>query len=45
MFRNRGEVPNINVGKGIDLGENEGYSAPHYSHYWNGRFIIIKYIL
>lgn len=43
MFRNRGEVPNINVGKGIDLGENEGYSAPNYSHYWNGRFIIIKY--
>ncbi len=40
MFRNRGEVPNIDIGKG---NENGGYSAPHYSHYWNGRFIIIQY--
>ena len=40
MFRNRGEVPNIDIGK--DNG-NGGYSAPHYSHYWNGRFIIIHY--
>ncbi len=39
MFRNRGEVPNINT----NTGEDGGYSAPHYSHYWNGRFIIIKY--
>lgn len=34
MFRNRGSTPNIN---------NNGYNAPHYSNYWNGRFIIIQY--
>lgn len=40
MFRNRGEVPNINTGNN---GGNGGYSSPHYSHYWNGRRIVIKY--
>ncbi|MGN1270565.1 MAG: hypothetical protein ACI4UX_00995 [Clostridia bacterium] len=41
MFRNRGEMPSINTGNNA---ENEGgYSAPHYSNYWNGRFIIIQY--
>lgn len=44
MFRNRGEVPNINTNTdGNDSRENRGYSAPHYSHYWNGNFIIIQY--
>ena len=39
MFRNRGEMPNINGG-----GENNGgFSAPHYLNYWNGRWIIIRY--
>lgn len=37
MIRNRGETPNINTNN------NQGYSAPHYRHYWNGRFVIIKY--
>ncbi len=31
MFRNRGEVPNIDIGQ--DNG-NGGYGVPHYSHYW-----------
>lgn len=38
MYRNRGEVPDINTDS-----DNGGYSAPHYSNYWNGRFIIIQY--
>ena len=40
MFRNRGEVPNIDIGK--DNG-NGGYSAPHYSHYWGRRRYFIIY--
>lgn len=40
MFRNRGELPNI----GNEPSEG-GYRAPHYRHYWNGRFIIIYYDL
>lgn len=40
MFRNRGEVPNIDIGK--DNG-NGGYGVPHYSHYWRHRYIIIHY--
>lgn len=41
MFRNRGGMPSINTDNNA---ENEGgYSAPHYSNYWNGRFFIIKY--
>ena len=41
MFRNRGEVPNIDIGK--DNG-NGGYSAPYYSHYWRRhRDFIIHY--
>lgn len=40
MFRNRGELPNINVGNN---NSNNGYSVPHYSHYWNGRFVVIQY--
>lgn len=39
MFRNRGELPNINN----NSNNNTGYSAPHYSHYWNGRYFIIYY--
>ena len=42
MFRNRGEVPDINTGAG-ESKDNGGYSAPHYSHYWNRRFMIIQY--
>ncbi len=42
MFRNRGEVPDINTDVG-GSGDNGGYSAPHYSHYWSGRFMIIQY--
>lgn len=38
MFRNRGELPSI----GTEPSES-GYHAPHYRHYWNGRFIIIYY--
>ena len=38
MFRNR----RIIFGKGEDE-ENCGYNPLHYSHYRNGRFIIIKY--
>ena len=41
MFRNRGEVPNINIGQ--EDNKSSGYSAPHYSNYWNGRFIIVNY--
>ena len=41
MFRNRGKLPNIN--NGGNNGNNGGYNAPHYSHYWNGRFIVIRY--
>lgn len=40
MFRNRGELPNIDIGN--DNG-NSGYNAPHYSHYWRHRYIIIHY--
>lgn len=41
MFRNRGEVPNIDIGKDNSDG---GYSAPHYSHYWRRhRYFIIHY--
>ncbi len=43
MFRNRGKLPNINVKSNHENNRKEGYSAPHYSHYWNGNFIIIKY--
>ena len=41
MFRNRGEIPNIEIPTGND-GEG-GYRAPHYSHYWNGGYFIIHY--
>ena len=40
MFRNRGELPNIDIGN--DNG-NSGYNVPHYSHYWRHRYIIIHY--
>lgn len=40
MFRNRGNLPNIDIGK--DNG-NGGYSAPHYSHYWGRRRYFIIY--
>lgn len=43
MFRNRGGTPNINPGGNKGNGGRGGYRAPHYSHYWNGRFIIIRY--
>lgn len=39
MFRNRGEIPTINT----NTSEGGGFSAPHYSHYWNGRIWIINY--
>ena len=41
MFRNRGETPDINIGQEND--ESSGYSAPHYSRYWNGRYFIVNY--
>lgn len=47
MFRNRGSLPNINIG---NIGDNNsganqknGYDAPHYSHYWNGNYIMVTY--
>lgn len=40
MYRNRGEVPNISRSDGNG---NGGYGVPDYTHFWNGRFIIIKY--
>ena len=40
MFRNRGEVPNIDIGQ--DNG-NGGYGVPHFSHYWRHRYIFIHY--
>ena len=44
MFRNRGEVPNVDIGQ--DNG-NGGYGVPHYSHYWRRygyyRYYIIHY--
>ncbi len=40
MFRNRGEIPNLDLGNSK---ENKEYSAPHYRNYWNGKFIIVKY--
>ena len=47
MFRNRGSLPNINMG---NIGDNNsganqknGYDAPHYSHYWNGNYIMVTY--
>lgn len=42
MFRNRGELPNINTNTDSD-NKSGGYSAPHYSHYWNGNFVVIQY--
>lgn len=41
MFRNRGEIPNIQIPK--DNNGEGGYRAPHYSHYWNGRYYVIHY--
>ena len=38
MFRNRGEVPDVSPNEG-----GGGYGAPHYTHYWPRRFIIIRY--
>lgn len=47
MFRNRGSLPNINMGNVIDNKssqiENKGYNAPHYTHYWNRNYIIVTY--
>ncbi len=43
MFRNRGSVPNIEIGKNGKDNDNNGYNVPHYSNYWNGNFIIIRY--
>ncbi len=43
MFRNRGSTPNINIPNNSDGSKNSGYSAPHYSNYWNYRFFIIYY--
>lgn len=37
MFRNRGELPNISNSA------DGGYRAPHYSNFWNGRYIVIRY--
>lgn len=48
MFRNRGEIPNINKGEnntnnGINTGDQKGgYSAPHYTFY-RRRILFIKY--
>ena len=36
MFRNRGPMPNI-------PNNNGGFNLPHYSHFWRGRYIIIRY--
>lgn len=41
MYRNRGELPNINTNTGNN--GNGGYNVPHYSHYWNGRYVIVQY--
>ena len=43
MFRNRGEMPNINPNIGGNDNGGMGYRVPHYSHYWNGRFIVVHY--
>ncbi len=37
MFRNRGDLPNITNRQG------GGFSAPHYTRYWTGRFWVIHY--
>ena len=42
MFRNRGELPNINTNAGGNIRKG-GYSAPHYTHYWRQRYIIVRY--
>ena len=43
MFKNRGEMPNINPNIGGNDNGGMGYRVPHYSHYWNGRFIVVHY--
>lgn len=47
MFRNRGSLPNINMGNignnNIAPNGNEGYHAPHYTNYRNGNYIIVTY--
>lgn len=43
MFRNRGELPNIDISTNNNNNEHRGYGVPHYSNYWRGRFIVIKY--
>ncbi len=47
MFRNRGSVPNINIGNIGDNNsgpnQNDGYNAPHYTNYWTRNYIIVTY--
>lgn len=45
MFRNRGSLPNVGRGGGGKGGHGKtgGFGAPHYHHYWNGRFVVIQY--
>lgn len=47
MFRNRGSVPNINIGNigdnNLGPNQNDGYNAPHYTNYWTRNYIIVTY--
>lgn len=43
MFRNRGSLPEIKTNNDNNIFNDGSYNAPHYSNYWNGRFIIIHY--
>ncbi len=43
MFRNRGNLSDIFHPTINDNTGNGGFRAPHYFHFWNGRFIIIRY--
>ena len=43
MFRNRGNLPNININAGENKGIRGGYNVPHYYRYWNGRMIVVQY--
>ena len=46
MFRNRGEIPEINFNENNDNNdnnENNGYNVPHYTHYPRRNFFIICY--
>lgn len=43
MFRNRGNLPNIETKSNNGNSGNGGYDAPHYSYYRNRPFYVVQY--